>query len=55
MNSKVDDLEDALLDEICKVNCIDYLITNNIKDYIKSKSIVLTPSQILEFIKLGER
>ena len=55
MNSEINDLEDALLDEVCKVNSIDYLITNNIKDYEKAKSIVLTPSQVLEFIELGDR
>ena len=52
LNSKIMDLEDALLDEICAVNCLNYLITNNAKDFEEGKSIIMTPSKALSLLVL---
>ena len=52
LNSKIMDLEDALLDEICAVNCLNYLITNNAKDFKEGKSIIMTPSEALSLLVL---
>ena len=41
------DFEDDLLDEICKVNCIQYFITSNLKDFENSKNIVIDPQNFL--------
>ena len=54
LNSNTQDLEDALLDEVCSVNCIDYLVTNNTKHFEKSKSIIFTPEQILKLIDVDK-
>ena len=54
LNSKMSDLEDALLDEVCSVNCIDYLVTNNVKDFAKAKSTIFTPEQLLTLIEINK-
>lgn len=41
------DFEDDLLDEICKVNCIQYFITSNLKDFENSKNMVIDPQNFL--------
>ena len=50
LNSEMADLEDALLDEVCSVNCINGLVTNNIKDFNKAKSVIFSPNDVLSLI-----
>lgn len=54
LNSKMSDLEDALLDEVCTVNCINALVTNNIKDFERAKSTIFTPSDVLSLIEASK-
>ena len=53
MNSQIEDLEDALIDEVCAVNCVQNLVTNNAKDFEKAKSTIWTPNQLLSIIEVG--
>ncbi len=50
----IEDLEDALIDEMCNEHCIDYLITHNKKDFKDAKSVVFTPEEALEIIGIDE-
>ena len=52
LNYQIEDLEDALIDEVCSVHCINYLVTNNVKDFAKSKSYVLSPEEMLRLIEV---
>ena len=54
LTSKINDLEDALIDEVCSVNCINYLVTNNINDFNEAKSTTITPSQLIEILELSK-
>ncbi|MCQ3034687.1 MAG: PIN domain-containing protein [Bacilli bacterium] len=47
VNSQIADYEDAVLDEVAKVNCFNFIVTNNIKDFHHSKTAILTPNQLL--------
>ena len=40
-----DDYEDAVLYEVAKINCVDAIITSNVKDFQKSVCDVWTPKQ----------
>ena len=52
IHANMKDFEDALLDEIAKVNMIPYLITNNVSDFKNSKVPAFTPEQFLTIIQL---
>lgn len=54
LNAEMKDFEDAVLDEVAKVNMIPYFITNNIDDFKNSKSMVLTPEQFLTLFQLNK-
>ena len=54
INTNMKDFEDAILDEVAKVNMIPYFVTNNIDDYKDSKSMVLTPDQFLTLFQLNK-
>ena len=43
----MDDFEDSLLAESCERNFIDVIVTNNIKDYEKSRVPAFTPKELL--------
>ena len=47
VNSKIDDYEDAVIAEAAKVNCIPYLITNDIKHFKNADINVLTPHDLI--------
>lgn len=53
-NTNLSDFEDAVLDEVAKVNMIPYFVTNNTDDYKDSKSMVLTPDQFLTLFQLNK-
>ena len=44
------DFEDDLLDEICKINCIQYLVTSNLKDFNKSRNFVIEPKNLMTIL-----
>lgn len=54
LNTKMKDLEDALIDEVCKVNCMDYLVTNNVKDFDGAKSCIATPEQLVTLLDINQ-
>ena len=51
INTEMKDFEDAILDEVAKVNVIPFFITNNVNDYKNSKSVVVTPKQFLDMFQ----
>ncbi len=48
--SPITDYEDAIMVETAKNAAVDYIVTRNIKDYIKAPISVITPSELLEYI-----
>lgn len=54
LNTDMKDFEDAIIDEVAKVNMIPYVITNNISDFKNSRSAVLTPEQFLTLFQLDK-
>ncbi len=53
INTKMSDFEDAVIDEVAKINMIPYIVTNNIKDFENSKTTALTPEQLLLLFQLN--
>lgn len=51
LNSKINDYEDAVVDETAVYSSIDLILTRNIKDFKEAKTIVMTPSDYLKEIK----
>ena len=54
INSEMADYEDALIDEIAKVNMLSYIITNNLKDFEKSKTMALSPENFYELLNVNK-
>ena len=52
VNSKIQDYEDAILDETAKINMIPYIVTNNLKDFENSKSAVISPKDLYTLIEV---
>ena len=48
LTSQFSDLEDAIQSVAADINNVDYIITRNPKDFIKSEIKVLTPNDFLE-------
>lgn len=53
-NFKEGDFEDYLLDNICKVNCCDYLVTSNISDFEYSRNNIITPKDLVTILNISE-
>ena len=51
LNSKINDYEDAVVDETAVYSSIGLILTRNIKDFKQAKTIVMTPSDYLKEIK----
>ncbi len=51
LNSKINDYEDAVVDETAVYSSIDLILTRNIKDFKEAKTIVMTPSDYLKEVK----
>ena len=51
LSSKVNDFEDAVLDELASLNEIGFIITRNIIDFSNSRNKCITPT---DYIKLGK-
>ena len=49
-NTEIKDYEDAVLAEIAKVNCINFLVTQNVEDYKNSSVYAITPTELYNFI-----
>ena len=47
LNSKINDYEDAVVDEAAVYSSISLILTRNIKDFKQAKTIVMTPSDYL--------
>ena len=47
--SEIDDYEDSLLIDAAEEAMVDAIVTNNKKDYLKSKIPVFTPEEIIKF------
>ena len=54
VNSKMNDYEDAILDETAKVNMIPFIVTNNIKDFANSNTTPITPKDLYKLIEATE-
>lgn len=52
--SEMIDFEDALIDDVARINCLDYIVTNNISDFEKSKVPAITPKAMLDLVKCVE-
>jgi len=51
IKSTISDYEDAVLDEVAKTNCINYIITNNNKDFKNAKTAILRPEEFLKLLQ----
>lgn len=45
LNLPFNDYEDAVLYEVAKINCIDAIITSNVKDFKNTDCVIYTPEQ----------
>jgi len=54
LDHNITDFEDAIIEEVAKVNCIDYIVTSNVKDFVKSRVNVILPEELLKLIKLSK-
>ena len=48
--SELDDYEDAVLEEVAKVNCVNFFVTHNIKHFENASIIAITPTDLYNFI-----
>ncbi len=46
VKSKIDDFEDAVIEEIAKVNMIEYIVTSNIKHFTNSSLVIISPNDL---------
>lgn len=46
LNSKITDFEDAILEEVAKVNMIKSIVTNNKKDFKESTLTIYSPEEL---------
>lgn len=49
--SQIKDYEDAVLENVAKLNEIDYIVTRNLKDYEMSSVSVLPPDKMIEVLE----
>lgn len=54
LTSPMSDFEDAMLAETAYKNNIDFIVTRNLKDYVKSEVPACLPSEILEKINIDK-
>ena len=48
------DFEDYLIDNMCKVNCCDCLVTSNTSDFINSRNVIITPKELVTLLEMNE-
>lgn len=48
------DFEDFVIDNICKVNCCDYLVTSNAADFENSRNVIFAPKDLITILEAGE-
>jgi len=53
INSKIDDYEDSIIDEVASVNMIDFILTNNINDFSNSKAVIISPKELYTLKSVG--
>lgn len=54
INSDIVDYEDAVIDEVASVNMVKCIVTNNIKDFNNSKSIIMTPKDLYTIVSIEQ-
>lgn len=42
------DYEDAIIYETAKINCVNAIVTNNMKDFSNSKILIMSPNELWE-------
>ena len=52
ISSPVNDFEDAVLEEVAKVNVLDCIVTNNTKHFKDSRLVVFDPHNLAELMRL---
>lgn len=52
--NKIDDYEDAVLEEVAKVNVMKYFVTNNKNHFKNSKMCVVTPEELVTLLEAGK-
>ena len=54
LKSEIADYEDAILDEAAKVNMIDAIVTNDIKDFEKSSRVIFSPKNLYTLLSVNK-
>ena len=54
INSNLTDFEDAVINEVAKVNCANYLVTHDSKHFKNSNLSILTPNELLTLIETND-
>ena len=47
LTSDIEDYEDSVIEETAKIFKVDYLVTNNIDDFQKSKLTIISPKELV--------
>ena len=54
LNTEIDDFEDAVIEEIAKVNMVQYIVTHDTKHFLKSKLVICSPHDLLTLVNAME-
>ncbi len=52
LKAEIADYEDAILDEVAKVNCVRTIVTNNKIDFCKSKNVIVSPKELCQLLSI---
>lgn len=52
LKSEIVDYEDAIIDEAAKVNMIDAIVTNDIKDFANSTRVIFSPKDLYTLLNV---
>lgn len=55
INIENDDYEDAILEEVGRVNVMKYFVTNNTNHFKNSKMCVVTPAELIALVEMGRQ
>ena len=50
LNTKINDFEDAIIEETAKVNMVQYIVTNDIKHFKDSNLVIVTPAELVTLL-----
>ena len=51
LNSDFVDYEDAIINEVAKINCAHYLVTHDVKHFKKTDLVVISPHDLLTLVE----